>query len=852
MIILLPFMVLMGDSLCLATEEEPLEEPTPIIPYPIKQLPIPVETGEEIILSPEEAGQLQKCFILSEEREKINKWTSQEIYVNSVWTDQEKWVWNQLCLGKKADLQEYPQSDKCKTEKKCKITTPGFLKTILLREPFRSALPEKVVIKNATFSKEIDLSSTRIDKELHFVGSTFEERVNFSNTEIFQSLYLEESKFKKTLRLDNSIIQGNLVLREAEIDLDSKFINEWLSHVNQVKDKVILNLRRIDVKGDINFKEIKLKFKQNKPEKKIISKDFGLKPLGLLGAKIGGALNLNNSNFDVESKLKCWCKSLEKESSKKPCGQVEIIAVTIGDAIIYNDGTKFNQLNLRNSQINRLLIETTQYESLKDIKSLPIIKKNVEIPKDISRILSENNIDMESVNVNLFNITTTRENQENNEISDDSVLEKPTETKQDNTISSNKYCKLNLHGFIYQQINTSAFNLIVACLKAQYDQASINDRVSTNKESSTNEQLSKLEKYNQLLQPFEQAAKTAKELGQYPIERELLYMRRKLDLEIAKESINDGLFIEYIDLQISDWIYGFGYKRLRVLWFFSFFLIIGIIVCCWEIRRKQIELIDNIVNSRNQELEDEKVEIKGEIGNGCAGIIEFEELLPYIDSINKIVFQGKIYDNNTRESSIYVTFKDIDLQKEFGSKVAADKDYLKIPLGREWHKNIVPAKWSILVKVQHFIAKTLNRKSQTAISSDKDKIKYLINALSSRAPDNIKVGFCENLFPRSGLWLVYEKLEAKNKNKKHLKYELYCLNENKEFTNCSTFLLRRKRAGISFIYSLDLLLAIIQLDEELYDFIFQDSKGMAKLYFIFLKIFAIIFATVLLPITLIS
>ena len=141
--------------------------------------------------------------------------------------------------------------------------------------------------------------------------------------------------------------------------------------------------------------------------------------------------------------------------------------------------------------------------------------------------------------------------------------------------------------------------------------------------------------------------------------------------------------------------------------------------------RKQTEVIENTIKSRNQELEDEKVEsFEGINGEGCAGIIQFEEILPFIDSIKRIVFQGAKLKENKYTSKIYVVFKkSLNLAEAFGEQIFLGKDYVEISLKK------------------HF--------------SHDSELKRLLDTIDIRVPENTKAGFCHNLFPKSGLWLVH-------------------------------------------------------------------------------------------------
>ena len=72
----------------------------------------------------------------------------------------------------------------------------------------------------------------------------------------------------------------------------------------------------------------------------------------------------------------------------------------------------------------------------------------------------------------------------------------------------------------------------------------------------------------------------------------------------------------------------------------------------------------------------------------------------------------------------------------------------------------------------------------------------------------------------------------------------------KELHHLDSRFLWNKRAWRSALYSFDLLFPVIELDPELHGFIFDESEGFARFYFIFQKLIAAVIASILLPILL--
>jgi len=93
----------------------------------------------------------------------------------------------------------------------------ALLKTILLRDPFRSALPGRVVIRGGYFTENLDLSSAKIDQELRIEDSFFEGSVKFYKSTFARGLSFDGSVFEQDVLLNDASIQGNLFVRDISL-----------------------------------------------------------------------------------------------------------------------------------------------------------------------------------------------------------------------------------------------------------------------------------------------------------------------------------------------------------------------------------------------------------------------------------------------------------------------------------------------------------------------------------------------------------------------------------------------------------------------------------------------------------
>ncbi len=97
------------------------------------------------------------------------------------WTEPEKWVWERVCKDEEADFNERygvdppldPKSADGWTENR--ELSSAFLETILLHEPFRSALTRNGVrIMGAWFEEPVDLANAKLEHQLWLDNSRLE------------------------------------------------------------------------------------------------------------------------------------------------------------------------------------------------------------------------------------------------------------------------------------------------------------------------------------------------------------------------------------------------------------------------------------------------------------------------------------------------------------------------------------------------------------------------------------------------------------------------------------------------------------------------------------------------------
>ncbi|HXB08284.1 MAG TPA: hypothetical protein VNW04_14235, partial [Puia sp.] len=160
---------------------------------------------------------------------------------SSDWTDPEKWVWQKVCSGEKADFNQKlgapldPSSTAGWTADR--LISGAFLQSILLAAAYRSTPSHRGIrIAGAWIKDPIDLSKGKLIAELWLDDSRFEEKVNCSRVQAIDLISFERSFFAgdlllyrmqstDALNLSAAVIKGQLSLYSASIDKDLYLTN---------------------------------------------------------------------------------------------------------------------------------------------------------------------------------------------------------------------------------------------------------------------------------------------------------------------------------------------------------------------------------------------------------------------------------------------------------------------------------------------------------------------------------------------------------------------------------------------------------------------------------------------------
>ena len=140
------------------------------------------------------------------------------------WTVPESWAWREICEGRNANFNlrlgvpldvTNSAHDRAWGDGRRTLSS-GFLKAILLHEPFRTAIPDRgAIIVGAYFPESVDLSDAVLGRPLALRGSWFQGSALFARLTTPSSFSLAASKALGRLDMDSASIGGNLLLRDA-------------------------------------------------------------------------------------------------------------------------------------------------------------------------------------------------------------------------------------------------------------------------------------------------------------------------------------------------------------------------------------------------------------------------------------------------------------------------------------------------------------------------------------------------------------------------------------------------------------------------------------------------------------
>ncbi len=208
------------------------------------------------------------------------------------WSDAERWVWAKISDNSIADLAKEHGSIDVETAADWtsdRVLSEAFLQTILLQEPFRSAIPRLGVrIAGAWFREPVDLSNAEIGAQLWLDHCRFEDRFGLDSADVERLLSLDGSRIA-ALDLMDVKAGGSVNLERAnlgEVCLNGARLDQHLL-MSGCRVQRAANLGGLQVAGNLVI------------DRRAVF-DGGVI---LSGADIGGYLSLNSSEFGSAAEM---------------------------------------------------------------------------------------------------------------------------------------------------------------------------------------------------------------------------------------------------------------------------------------------------------------------------------------------------------------------------------------------------------------------------------------------------------------------------------------------------------------------------------------------------------------------
>jgi hypothetical protein len=335
----------------------------------------------------------------------------------NIWTEQEKWVWKEVCQGRVADLHQREGRHLLPNEKEgwpsTRILSSTFLESILIHQPFIGALPHRGVrINGAWFNSPIDLSDAVITKPMALNGCRFDEDVNLSRVETSHWISLAGSAFHGTLFMPRLQVRGSLRLNanaffNKKVHLSGAIIGDVLSIDNSTfADSLDVNSLQVGTNVFMHdggkYHDVYLKSADIRGELFMAGSSFegvlytdGIKTHGtvfmygnasfgkvvLRGARIEGQLEMTGSTFN---------DTLDMDGLHVDAIVLQHASVTTDEQISLSfakiasnldiSGTELPSLNLTGTQIKgEFRLGSIEYSIAKWRKDAKLILRNTEV-----------------------------------------------------------------------------------------------------------------------------------------------------------------------------------------------------------------------------------------------------------------------------------------------------------------------------------------------------------------------------------------------------------------------------------------------------------------------------------------
>ena len=228
------------------------------------------------------------------------------------WSAPEKWAWQRICVGEIADYDQLLNQrlrDTRNPDKDCQPSdhrelNSEFLETILLYEPFRSAIPRRGVrIVGAYFPNDVDLSDARFNSPISIDDSCFESEVNLHRLSTTEHISFDGSRFAAKVDMESASVELELFLGHANFE-ELDLTNAKFHHLLDMQGSTVVglvNMESISVGADLelsnaDFADFILVHAEIGGKLQMMDSTFA--SMHLKGSRIGGQINMTNSTLE--------------------------------------------------------------------------------------------------------------------------------------------------------------------------------------------------------------------------------------------------------------------------------------------------------------------------------------------------------------------------------------------------------------------------------------------------------------------------------------------------------------------------------------------------------------------------